>query len=1149
RGSGAVGNLGSLIGSAKRPTIVSCSSTLAYENVKSNNGYVGGMIGYVDGSLEQEDSNGAKTTISAGLIRTSPYNGVMNITTENGTSVGGLIGGATYTDISDNTIANLTGGTLEDIEININNVNNASGESNIGGIVGVANTECQVKNSSAYVKITITNENNVGNYKIGGLVGKLDVTTQSVVEGQHDISASYARLSVYTDPANEITVGGIAGLNVGGAGASIYNVVSQLSINESLHETEGGEPKPNENKADNVIVGGIVARSTSMLSINNAVSIMESNVHYDNKLVGGGIIGQTEADYIINNSASMGYIWANSKTEVVPTILGGLIGSIEGTVSAQTITNSYTVLTLSTAGINKNGWTEGEDDKYNVYANSVIGYTSMSSEFDLIAGVLYSSDYTLVLDDFATEIVSNNAAATLSATPDLTYKQINDPIVNVTASVLINNATYLQKKTDATPNSQADNLRGYIGDNWIWNNDHLPMPVGSQNMLLALGVFTQEGGGVGYNTNSVGKTYSPHILKETDLISVMDFDKEEYSYYLLADTKFDSNAVHTKLNGVILGNNATVNANNNFVEEIGKHSAITNIKFNRSADGTRGIAEKNNGTIFMCGMNYQDLGIYGGIVHTNNGVISYSYNSGNSSVDGAGLAYENTANAVIEHCYFTGSFYAPDAAALATLSGYAIAKTNEGYIGNSYSAGQATRIVENVDAGRHHKVHYDYYANYVSEETFNNLSGRGIVGLSTAELQATTDTESQVFGKHWSVFGMHNRAWINNDGEITAYMTYNYGYPIHRIKQYNGIVDYIPHQGKATGNGTFTLLASGYNKESVKLEAENVLQGRLVYSSYVDDCGNENHEYYDDCSYLINNIGVLNQINEIANETTANTYFELDANIQLPETTGYKEGTDLLLSAWPGISGFSGVFSSFPEAINPENEEYCIDTVDAENTTEKDAEKVGSFKDKTKLIANVKPKTIINLRGNALFNSATTEKGIDGDESNAVIANIMLNNSFVNDATLITSVVDADTDDTIKPVVTIYKAGVGVSADLVGAGSITALGTDAYGLVGTVGTTETTDITLNIHSAIYDNVKFANAKNIAGMVGTNYGTINVKNSFNSETGFELLDSCADATVAGFVNDNNKGLINLYTPITLELTISSGESMPISDFSG
>ncbi len=1178
----SVQNLGSLIGSAGRVTIVSCSSSMTYD-ITSNLGNIGGLIGSLNGEhtiqrkvvLEDGTETTKSDIVADALIRTSPYSGTMNILTSSGTTVGGLVGSATYADISSNTVAKVDGDNFENINITVgvlrDGYDNDTATTYLGGVVGKMQTECQIDNCATYLTITSHNDAifDKGVFYIGGIAGHMDFDTVS--KEKFDIKDSYSKLTttvidtegnkIYLNKAYNLILGGIAGQNTSSC-AIIENVASDMVINTNS----------DSDSIDNVTIGGIVGQTNSSegnrvfadgssldcagIKIKNAVSIMESSVHYDNTLLGGGIIGQaggkdTSADtsYEISNSAAIGYIHANSSKvdDTGLTVLGGFVGlagsnggnNLAGCeqLAKQTINNSYTVLTLSAAGVYKthNG------KQYNVYTNSIVGYMKDGSTIEA-KGVLYSSDYTLAFDDY---VIQN--------------------VENVTAYTLSRNISTLK------PNSAGgDVLNGKIGGNWIWFNGGLPVPNHTQNFLIALGILSPNANGVEYNNS--GKAYNPIIHSVPTGIQTSEFDAE-YKYHLLTkDSQIDS-SINT-LHGVILGCNFEVKGTNTFVGTIHNHSAISNIKFIATSDMYNVIAAANNGTIFMCGVQYNDIKIET-LVGTNNGTMSYCYNSGNSLTKGSGLVATNNTKATIEYSYFTGSFYNDK-----KLAGSALVDNNEGYIGNSYSAGQASKLISTDNSGRYYNVKYDYYANYIKTDDiktddYNALKAKGIEGVSTEELQAVDDTsdpikhpdydidiKSELFGKAWAVYGMHNLEWVDSEIRV-APMTYNYGYPIHNIRQYKlsktGL-HLIAQQGAETGNGTFDR------------SPDEAARGTLVYHNYKDPSNGDmpTKEYYDDCAYQINNIGVLYQINKLndwtstnKNKGTAGKYFELVVNIQLPDSTDYKEAeriTYKLLSSWPGLTNFAGTLTSTITAASMTDGKYILDTTNPQASTSQvdDAtECKTSFEHLTKVVAGFvngtidNRKTITNLRGDPLINKALTGEmyiGASTISTGATITNIVLQNSFVNNATLINTVEKGTDLTATSGSVTIYNAGIKV-LNVGGNGAITAIDAidkNCYGLVADV----KPDVTLNLHTIEYADIEFAatlevEEATIAGVIGSNEGTINIKNSFDNGTyTFNLQDSCGNATVAGFINQN-LGTINAYSQMSLTFNSQPG----LKKFSG
>ena len=83
-----------------------------------------------------------------------------------------------------------------------------------------------------------------------------------------------------------------------------------------------------------LIVGGIVGWIDGKTNITNSMTLLNVDAHYNEALIGGGLIGKATAGYSINYSTAMGYIWANNtdKTYVETNRTSTITGNIETNV-------------------------------------------------------------------------------------------------------------------------------------------------------------------------------------------------------------------------------------------------------------------------------------------------------------------------------------------------------------------------------------------------------------------------------------------------------------------------------------------------------------------------------------------------------------------------------------------------------------------------------------------------------------------------------------------------------------------------------------------------------------------------------------------------------------------------------------------------
>lgn len=1149
--------LGSIVGESKQSKIITCSSSLSYRvkvgNDISRAGKIGGLVGSVDGLLIKDEQN-----VYDGLIQGSSYTGHMIINHNEGAFVGGIVGWASYTHVS----GSATTGT-----ITISGSSADSAACYIGGIVAMIDMG-SVSGSKALTSIVAQKGTK---YYIGGIIGQVAHSGAMIGADTVQLSSAILTISGIND-VTDVVLGGIVAYVSSEQHISLSSMVADVRINSA--GAEGVLQNCN-----NVEIGGIAAYTTSnKLDIDSAVAIMDCEIDYKRFLIGGGIIGHAVGAYTITESTSIGKLFANNpqgyidKGENTLTILGGFVGlagshnggEVEQTIiESQIINYSYTVLTMSTANVYKG---TVEKIKHEVYTNAIIGHTYDNNKVESI-GVIYSSDYTLAFEK-AVKIYENEKPK------------------NVTANVLLNNNQTLSIYSPSLPYDYETNkskypneLYGCIGDNWNWKDRQLPFPKSTLNLLSDIGLidkYTYE-----VNGDKLGQAYKPYIVSSSNTSAVLVpsilASSDNYNYFIVT-TDINIASSLESLNGLILGNNQVITAKTTMFTEIKKHSAISNVTLILTSEfgGNAGVAETNNGTVFMTGVQYENEFLvqneFGGIVSRNNGLISNCYNMGNTEVDAGdvgGLVYNNTENASLEDSYFTGSFSGGS-------QGSALAHINDGYIYNCYSAGMANSFVATRDFGRFKNVYFDYYANYVSKDEYDELEYRGITGLSTKEMQEVY-TKQAADGKTkietsdskklsgWKVYSMHNLADLRTDNpEIT---TYNYGYPIHNFEQWtygatgsSGNIRLIPIRVKATGDGTFNEIKDSLDKPIIDIAHSTYkVKGQLVAKLNKD---NQTIANYDNCSFLINNLGVLYLINDMAG--TKDIYFELQTDIKLPKIDGsvtYKEYDGKvykdykLLTDWQGVgtvkNPFEGIFNTTQLGVGS-GDKVILDTTLADKADEDADDGINSnniynlTKVQSASETSEKYKVIENLCGKALFNNVSY---------NALIANIVVKDSKITESPLIGNVISNNTEDPPAKV-TVYNAGVSGTMSYT---SSTGKPTDIAGLVKKVDDGNT----LNLHSVIYSELTIdatqvsfndenivANA--VAGVIGANNGTINIKNSF-AETKVIVKNATATET-AGFISENGQedkektqGNINFVDAIKLKLTmVGESESAEISN---
>lgn len=1060
--SATVLSVGSITGTGKRSTIVGCNSSVEYNLALSNSqASIGGIVGSIDGSNMGIDMGEEVNTFDA-LIRNSSYSGIIATKYKEDDSsaystIGGIAGTATYTNISGCEVE-LKDGNDEEIEKNDLEINN---NAYLGGIVGFT-YPVTVQNSSAYIMPVYATEKEGISLNAGGIIGKVNSNSVS-------INRSNAKLDVVLkNKVESAVVGGIIAETSGVGSAEEFASTINQSYAELNFEND------NDTVITNAIMGGIVGISGSVSISSSTAYLNSAIIDFETSLIGGGIIGEVKGDYSINHSSSVGQLFANSSNTDTTTaiILGGMIGLVgeigeDVTITPNTtvkgiINGSYTTLTLSTAGIYQ-GSVEDKTDptkriSHEVYVSAVVGYSK--AEKIETNNVVYSSDYNLAFD---------NSEDKFTTVP-----------TNYSANILL----YVKQLKDVEGNELLNDL---FGRDWILKDGYLPVQLELQDLLLKemVGILkTNDSLEVEYSDLIQGESYNPIQLEQDNINNQINSNKDKYCYYVLFDNVTVAESVEL-LNGVILGCNFKVEGIKTFVTEISKHSAISNIIYEISIDSTLnggGIATINDGTVFMSGIEYVNIqfnGQFGGIAQDNNGNVLYCYNSGTAetaSGNGAGLVCNNKEFGAIQYSYFIGML------ANENLNMSAISYENAGYIANCYSAGAAGNAITATDKeGRYADNFFDYYANFIKLDDYNEEYKNFATGKSTLEMQQSENGYSTLWDNYdWVVYSILNVEFSENVQENT----YNYGYPIHNFNQkvlVNGLVTDIPMRAKLTGNGTFKAVAS-----------EDDVVGHTVKDKL--------NNVYDDNSYLLNHFGMIVMISNM--ESTANRYFELENNIIIPKdfaTEKYLVEKDW--SGWQGVGSkgeaFAGIFSS----IYPLEKDKTYYELDEEFSTNV-PENLNDI-----LIVNVKDaknkRKIINLAGNGLFR-------VLGD--GAVVSNITLDNSQSNTAPLVDYVGTGDLDTTDSCVIA-YNIGISGELKALGNRSISGLADEVR-----KGFTFIVD-KLSIEGGNY-NISSGESKalTMSGLFNLNKGNIQLYN-FNANAITFTYDGGSNPSISGIVREN------------------------------
>ena len=1063
--------IGTIIGGGNNSTLIASSSSLPITVRSSLNSYIGGLIGSVNGTGTTGD------TLFNSLISSSQYNANITVLGDNNSVVGGLVGSSTYTTISGS-------------KSNIASISVESQNATIGGLVGETNNSLISSSNAVLTEITANKEDGVK--YVGGLIGR------SLIDNMdNSVSNSYATLNINDIKAESLYIGGI--IADASQKVKLNNVASEMTYTSS------------NSNAQYINIGGIIGSARSGAIIDSAMAYMNNcQVHYNTRLIAGGLIAQVSGDdYEIYNSSSIGKIFAESNNQGILTILGGMVGYV-GTIAENnlnpisiqgTIENSYSALTIISDSVYRGRYQDGNTEYSNsIYDRAIVGYNNSTNVIN-ITDVLYSSDYTLTVDDDENKFT-------------------NKPI-NVTANTLLYSVNI---------SNVAEELNGsevLTGANWIRKDGQLPFNSNLQNILLEMKILVA-GNDNEVNYRGQGEAFNPIVINKNNYYSNLN-NASQYNYYTLSPEIEIAQTIN-KFTGLILGNNVTIKGSVEFIEQLNKGSAISNITFELSGSPSS-LVITNSGTIFMCNVDYNDVNsedmTIGGISRGNYGRIAYCGVTGNITVGTqatGGIVWSNgnaeNTTASIEYSYSTASING--SSNNSTQSNIAaMAYYNYGYIGNSYVAGVTNSalnvsgnefVVTHGTEARYENNYFDYYAQFIKEEDYENrYQGEngiaGITGISTKDLQNLTGLSNG-----WISYGILNP-------NISNSATYNYGYPIYNFNQYalqNDSVALGEIKAKFTGDGTFN---------------------------------NSNNK-----AYLINTIGVLWQIDAL--ENSEGKYFELVNDINLPndiDENAYKEDeNDKLISAWKGIGNtnvFKGIFTS-----SSDSEELSTDFTDVN------------------ILVNDEAKIISNLHGEALF------KNVDG----AVIANITLQDSYVISSSLINTIQSSSTGDGKIQSTRLYNISINGTITSASQGNVSGL-INNVGVIDDIGSQpaklemyqvdlgsggiviQAENSQYNVNGAINNitagsevlikqsfqntdiDLQGGNNSNLSGFVGNNDGVI----TFNDPSNIwvKSLGTSTIKSVSGFVNTNQGQIVGGGTEVFIDTIASTDYTTSESMISG
>lgn len=909
-GTNIIGENSALIMASTYSTPGQYTSYDIYATATENNTYlyVGGMAGYVDKGTISSADNKDEAVIIFKANNINAY-------------AGGIVGKAQNAYITSvslkNKIYNQTGRAETDTKATY-----------MGGIAGAATgysiiNDCNMKSESiiGYIQSDINNswEKDVNEsvptrestIYAGGIVGQMEGSNDDLTGKRSRIincfshaqitNAIYKYTMIGTGVGRErkfeksnifITadcyVGGFAGV---GRNISVMNSFAAGSINfEGISNTSdlpakkayvgGAIGYAMADAAGEKIEIGSVYNYIDMHGSSEEIAAAYSVLTDVNIIIGkfktikiGGIIGSFERENstpnvsVINqicDAASLSRIYVDSvgsaENKDGELYMGGLVGYLKDTLYLR---DSYTVSMLDTSAVNPFAFNNERANRLNV--NAVLGQTVEGINTN-IRNVMYSSDYTLCDDT----VGKNLTAQSMLAIESFNKMTAADGVgFNILGDL------------DSSSSIWTSGFNASTGT--------LPYPSVFKSKLSSLGYF----GG--------GSALLPLKVENNKTV----INENKFTYYIITASSEDVDTINVKFRnvdnesynsnfyGLLMGNGNKITydytlAQNNcygLFATIKKYSAVSNLIVENKYTGTHsisnsgisfygGIAGKNYGTIYTCGINSANMSVnsgnfayLGGIAGLNMGKISNCYSSAEILTQGTyikagGVAgingnlassseepLDNTKDtfALVEYTYFTGAIKMTDGLAggiaYSSLSDNALIKNcyNAGNFIDASSAQTAVKggfVADKILLKNAENNYDDFYASY--NESYSN---DGVTVTSTKQL-SLVDAAGAYSGvlsdtSKWNVLarGIVPNYGMNGTENDSSVYDYNFGYPVHSFNQLklnsksNAL---IPNNVFAmkTGNGTSSkpiLINNAGKLDAIRTTMDIALYYKVIY--------------------------------------------------------------------------------------------------------------------------------------------------------------------------------------------------------------------------------------------------------------------------------------------------------------------------------
>jgi len=586
---------------------------LADESANIEVANVGGLVGKAN--ISTSLTNGATAGAEAFVVvdvDTALKAGVVN--------AGGLIGSAVAVEGIDN-IESF--GTI--------NAESTSGQTNIGGFIGVVNGSLEIMNAISRTGLTYSNNNtNLSDFaNVGGMIGLFNTTSNSLRIGDLEYNAKYLG-RIVIDGANA-NVGGIVG-GIKGASA----VENQYAV-EICGAIFGGNILVNGGEA--LYVGGILGNSNTAGG-SELRKTLTQNISYGDIFVAfdmsendlpsyfGGILGKGSTRTYLNTNYSVCTITSSSSDITENMNINAVVGTSNGSLTENSAKNYYSNQVTLCLDYN-----ESDPSQFDALATENVYYftnNSENQELPTLAGVI--GDYTSSLDYYEQNVEVYEGS------------KLN-PIKVSNASYDGTTIKYGKNNSLATTfDSEFNGKRKYFVLTETLSQDKM------KNVNLK-------------NSHFVGDGFSVNVASDAVFANIETNSVVAGVKVVANELKTNTTTVYSKLGTVATGAGALANVNNGTVYACNATEAqgpdkfqVVGLKSDKQGVYTGGLVGVNGGQILDSTTDIDVVSTAtstaaGAFVGFNDGIINNSYTTGSVNSAKAFAFAEGSANGKIYSSY------------------------------------------------------------------------------------------------------------------------------------------------------------------------------------------------------------------------------------------------------------------------------------------------------------------------------------------------------------------------------------------------------------------------------------------------------------------------------------------------------------------